>query len=165
MTRWILALDGGGIRGAASARFLALLEAELGRPLSQVFDLYAGTSTGAIIAGALGIKGMSAREISSLYAPDNASTIMDKSPWDRVAGLIQSAPKYDGSGKRKVLDRYFGKTTLGEARRPTLIVAYDVEKRRLRRRQRTHCCVSWSWAHVKTCERLIANDNALVLAA
>jgi hypothetical protein len=129
MTRWILALDGGGIRGAASARFLALLEAELGRPLSQVFDLYAGTSTGAIIAGALGIKGMSAREISSLYAPDNASTIMDKSPWDRVAGLIQSAPKYDGSGKRKVLDRYFGKTTLGEARRPTLIVAYDVEKR------------------------------------
>ena len=47
MTRWILALDGGGIRGAASARFLERLEAELKRPLAQVFDLYAGTSTGA----------------------------------------------------------------------------------------------------------------------
>jgi uncharacterized protein len=138
MTRWILALDGGGIRGAASARFLERLELELGRPLAQVFDLYAGTSTGAIIAGALGIKGMTARQISSLYDLENANTIMDKSPWDRVAGLLQTAPKYDGRGKRQVLDRFFGKTTLGEAQRNTLIVAYDVEKRKSAVLKTTH---------------------------
>jgi len=36
---------------------------------------------------------------------------------------------------------------------------------RFRRRQRTHRGVSWSWVHVKTCERPVANDNALALAA
>jgi len=129
MTKWILSLDGGGIRGAASARFLERLELKLKKPLSTLFDLYAGTSTGAIIAGALGVKGMTAAQISGLYAEDNAKVIFDKSPWDRVAGLIQTAPKYDGKGKRRVLERYFGVTKLSQAPKPTLIVTYDVQNR------------------------------------
>jgi uncharacterized protein len=49
----ILALDGGGIRGAFTAAFLADIEERLGAQISQYFDLIAGTSTGAIIAAAL----------------------------------------------------------------------------------------------------------------
>lgn len=127
--KYVLALDGGGVRGAASARFLELLEARVGRPLSDVFDLFAGTSTGAIIAAAMGVKRMAATTISSLYNPSNINQIMNKSVWDRTMGLIQSKPKYDGRGKRKVLGQYFGDTKLGQAHRPTLVVAYDVENR------------------------------------
>lgn len=129
MVRRVLAVDGGGIRGAAAAEFLRLLEASLGRPLGEQFDLFAGTSTGAIIAGALGVKGMKAAEIAELYNFDNATAIMNKSLWDRAVGLVQAEPKYDGKGKRQVLEHYFGTTLFGEAKRHTLVVTYDVEKR------------------------------------
>jgi len=57
-TRHILAIDGGGVRGIVAAVLLDALETErqaLGatRPLSDCFDLIAGTSTGAIVAAGL----------------------------------------------------------------------------------------------------------------
>jgi hypothetical protein len=51
----ILALDGGGIRGAFTASVLATLESSLGVPITNQFDLLAGTSTGGILAIALGL--------------------------------------------------------------------------------------------------------------
>ena len=48
----ILALDGGGTRGIYSAQVLAKLEDRTGVPIRDCFNLIAGTSTGAIIAGA-----------------------------------------------------------------------------------------------------------------
>jgi predicted acylesterase/phospholipase RssA len=54
---------------------------------------------------------------------------MNKSWWDRAAGLKQNAPKYDGVGKRRILQRYFGASLLTDAEKPTLVVTYDVEAR------------------------------------
>src|SRR5690242_9639006 len=51
--RRILAIDGGGVRGIIPAVLLARLEAVTGRPARETFDFVAGTSTGAVIAGAL----------------------------------------------------------------------------------------------------------------
>ena len=51
----VLSLDGGGIRGAFSAACLAKLESSVGRPITDYFDLITGTSTGGIIALALGL--------------------------------------------------------------------------------------------------------------
>ena len=48
----ILALDGGGTRGIYTAQLLAKIEQTFGVPIRTRFDLIAGTSTGAIIAGA-----------------------------------------------------------------------------------------------------------------
>jgi uncharacterized protein len=69
----MLALDGGGVRGILTLQYLARLEATLrrrhGRPtlvLSDYFDLIGGTSTGAIIAGALAL-GMPVDKIQALY--------------------------------------------------------------------------------------------------
>lgn len=69
----ILALDGGGIRGALSLGFLERIEALLRERyedkdyrLYQYFDLIGGTSTGAIIATLLAL-GKSVEEIKSLY--------------------------------------------------------------------------------------------------
>ena len=58
--RFILAIDGGGMRGIIPAYILSRLSAMLKaegdtRPLYSHFDLAAGTSTGALIAGALSI--------------------------------------------------------------------------------------------------------------
>src|ERR1039457_962542 len=62
----ILSLDGGGIRGAFAAAFLARMEDELARPIADYFDLITGTSTGGIIALALGL-GEPADRIKRLY--------------------------------------------------------------------------------------------------
>jgi patatin-like phospholipase/acyl hydrolase len=59
--RRVLSLDGGGVRGAVNITFLEALERriarEQGRPvlLCDWSDLIGGTSTGAIIAGALAL--------------------------------------------------------------------------------------------------------------
>ena len=46
----ILAIDGGGVRGVIPARILAEIEKRTQKPISEQFDLIAGTSTGALLA-------------------------------------------------------------------------------------------------------------------
>ena len=62
----ILSLDGGGAKGFYTLGVLRELEALLGPPLSNRFDLIFGTSTGAIIAALLAL-GLPIDEIHSLY--------------------------------------------------------------------------------------------------
>ncbi len=128
MAKKILALDGGGIRGAATAHFLKKLEDSLERPLHRVFDLVAGTSTGGIIAAAIGVLKMPGNELAELYNHENGREIFPQSFWDRALPA-QHKPKYDGTGKRAVLRRYFGRKLLRSSVRPLLITAYNVEKR------------------------------------
>jgi patatin-like phospholipase/acyl hydrolase len=49
----ILSIDGGGIRGIIPAYILQQLEAMMGKPVYQCFDIVGGTSTGGLIALAL----------------------------------------------------------------------------------------------------------------
>jgi len=49
----VLAIDGGGIRGLIPALVLAEIERRTRRPIASLFDVVAGTSTGAILACAI----------------------------------------------------------------------------------------------------------------
>jgi len=51
----ILAMDGGGMRGLATVRMLRRLEALTGRRVADLFDMICGTSTGGVLAVALGV--------------------------------------------------------------------------------------------------------------
>lgn len=61
----IVSLDGGGIRGILTARLLVQLDAKVPGFLDKT-DLFAGTSTGAILALGLA-KGMPPNDIVNLY--------------------------------------------------------------------------------------------------
>lgn len=58
----ILSIDGGGMRGTITIAMLAELEIMTGKTCPELFDLVAGTSTGAIITAGFGL-GLSAREM------------------------------------------------------------------------------------------------------
>lgn len=136
--RRILSMDGGGVRGLVTCRWLAGVEDALGdagKPgLLPNFDLLAGSSTGAIIACGLAI-GLAPADMASLYR-EHAPTIFPgiaNRLWSRAGRLLSqgpSAPKYDAKGLEKVLRKVFGATTLGQAKRPLMITSYDTISRK-----------------------------------
>lgn len=62
----ILSLDGGGYKGLYTISLLAELENKFQKSCYEIFDLFAGTSTGSIIALALAT-GMSANDVQEKY--------------------------------------------------------------------------------------------------
>ena len=84
--KYLLAIDGGGIRGLIPAIALAALEERTGRPARESFDFLAGTSTGAIIAGALAA-GVEAGAIVRLYQ-ERAGAVFDRSRWTRLRRIV-----------------------------------------------------------------------------
>lgn len=127
--KYVLSCDGGGVRGAAAAELLKRIQGNLNVNIYKKFDLFAGTSTGAVIVIALAVKKMNPGKLVELYNYKNGNTIMSKSIWDRMLGLLQNEPKYDGKGKIKVLKKYFGDALLNDADKPVIVVTYDVENR------------------------------------
>ena len=107
----ILALDGGGVRGAVSVAFLKrieeLLDEEKGREvrLGDWFDLVGGTSTGAIIAGAVAL-GKRVDEVKNFYLERAPRAFASR--WS--VPLLQS--KFDARALRLEIDDIVQKATL-----------------------------------------------------
>ena len=125
----VLSIDGGGIRGIIPAIILAEMQKRLGRNLSEVFDLIAGTSTGGIIALGLG----TACNHGQPYSPDqllnlyvqNGSTIFKKNWLTPEKELI--LPKYSPDSLEETLARFFQDTEFKTALTPLLISSYDLQ--------------------------------------
>lgn len=77
----ILSLDGGGAKGVFTAAVLAGFEEDLGHSVVDHFDLIVGTSTGGLIALALGA-GMDPREIVSFYLREAPTYFQDRDGGD-----------------------------------------------------------------------------------
>ena len=134
----ILSLDGGGIRGAFAAALLARLEQELAAPITDYFDLIAGTSTGGIVALALGL-GEPAERISRLYKERGAEIFTRRKParirlldgvcihlakrrFPKATDLGLYRSKYDSGPLTKALEEVFGDRTLDDVRASRLVI-------------------------------------------
>lgn len=121
----ILSLDGGGIRGYYSALLLARLE-EARPGFLEGFDLFAGTSTGSIIALGLAM-GLPAAEAAALYRR-NAARIFETSWGERLRdanGLI--GPRYSARRFAAVLRNVFGDCRLQDLKRRVLVPAFKLD--------------------------------------
>jgi len=127
----ILALDGGGLRGILTTGFLQKIEnllrarhgGDAGFRLCHYFDLIAGTSTGAIIAGALAL-GWSVEEIRAKYM-SLGKAVFEKSFLRQ--GLFRA--KYDAEKLSEELKSVYGaQTTLGG---PELLTGLMIVAKRL----------------------------------
>jgi uncharacterized protein len=93
MTRRILAIDGGGVRGVIPAVALAALERSLPGRVRDHFDFVAGTSTGALIAAAVAA-GVPAERIVQMYI-DRAPQLFGKVPVISTLRRILFGHMYD----------------------------------------------------------------------
>ena len=130
-TRYVLSLDGGGVRAIAALVFLKHLEIESGKKIVDLFDFFIGTSAGGINALNIAGLGMNASDLENFWSAENLTRTMSKSFWD-TASFLQTKPKYDGIGKREVFYEYFKDLSLGESDKPVAVLAYDVEQRKPR---------------------------------
>ncbi len=131
----ILSIDGGGIRGIMPAVILGEIERITGQPISSLFDLVAGTSTGGILALGLakpnsdGSPEYSAQDLVGLYDSEG-SNIFHRSFFHKLLSLGNlSNAKYPTAGLEDALDRYFGEAMLSETLVDLVIPSYDIERR------------------------------------
>lgn len=119
----ILAIEGGGIRGAMALEVLSGIEALLRQQsgnanlvLADYFDMIAGTSTGAIIAAGLSV-GLETSTLLDLYANDGALIFDRASLLDRLTRQQFGADKLSA----KLQEILGADTTLGSPRIRTLL--------------------------------------------
>lgn len=129
----ILTIDGGGIRGVFPAMFLALIEAELKShgvekwQIYQNFQLMSGTSTGGIVAIALGL-GIPASEILDLYIK-NAGDIFSgkKSILKQICHSKYKRNSLENLVRQKFKEVNNGEDPrLGDVKTPVCIPIYDL---------------------------------------
>jgi uncharacterized protein len=116
----ILALDGGGIRGALTLGYLQRIEDILRKQngndpnftLSDYFDLIGGTSTGSIIASCLAT-GMKVADIKTMYMDLGGKIFGNKYKWWNVFQLDKDIKaSYDATPLEQQLQKVFGNITL-----------------------------------------------------
>jgi uncharacterized protein len=125
----VLSIDGGGIRGIIPAIILTELQKRLGKDLTSVFDLIAGTSTGGIIAVGIGAgckngKPYAPQELVDLYV-QNGAQIFQKNFFTPISQLF--GPKYSAGPLENILAKFFGETDLASAFTPLLVSSYDLQ--------------------------------------
>ena len=98
-----------------------------GRRVGDSFDLISGTSTGGIIALALGL-GRTAQEILQFYL-DHGEAIFPPETFEWIGQTRQATgSRYRPESLEKVLREYFGAATLGDSGNRLLIPAYHADK-------------------------------------
>ncbi len=134
----ILSIDGGGIRGVLPARILQEIRRRLDsegeeRPFYQLFDLVAGTSTGALIALALSLSNedgsecYTASSIVDLYEK-RGREIFPYSYQRPIHTAIQAfRHKYSSEFYEKLLYDFFGDNTMQDACTNLIITSFDTE--------------------------------------
>ena len=147
----ILSIDGGGIRGVIPSRVLAEIEELAGRPISTLFDIIAGTSTGGLIALALtrpgpdGSPALTAQDVVDVYMKHGNAIFprFDRRAlrtWrdvvaakavvaQRVGALIRPRrygnARYAAKGFQKLLTDTLGAARLSDALTDVIVPAYD----------------------------------------
>lgn len=132
----VLSIDGGGIRGIIPATVLAELELRTGRPVSELFDLMAGTSTGGILVLALAVATRDGRprytaaELIAFYEQEGPR-IFSRSLLRRIVtveGLLDE--RYSDAELDAALERRLGQARLSQALTPVMVTGYSLEARR-----------------------------------
>ena len=125
----IATCEGGGTRGISSAKQMAILQDTAGLPIRQLFDMWAGTSTGAIETALITSPHQyGPADVLNMYRND-IPKIFSRSFFRNVysfSGLTHSL--YDNAELVACLKGYVGAYSVGSVQIPILIPTYDKVK-------------------------------------
>ena len=129
MTKKILSIEGGGTRGVFAAMVIEAIEKRWKIKVSEQFDMFCGTSTGAIVASALAMRDEGA-EIRGWYE-ENENIVFGGPERTGVGGIINTRwpvlrARYRDRSLKRVLQEKFGTTELGEIKVPLMIPATEL---------------------------------------
>jgi predicted acylesterase/phospholipase RssA len=121
-------VDGGGIKGILTARLMERLESMCPGWVART-DLFAGTSTGGIIALALA-SGMTPAECVELYRENGKVIFASRGIGDALSGGLDELVRadYAQDGLRSVLEKTFGDKKLADLNKRVLIPALDLRR-------------------------------------
>ena len=123
----ILAIDGGGMYGLFPLKALKQLEQSSGQPISDLFDVMVGTSTGSIVVSTLatpdnhGKPKYTVDDLISFYV-NNGKVIFHRSIWHSLRtlwGLI--GPIYPSDGLVQIYDKTFSNVKLSQLKSHVII--------------------------------------------
>ena len=118
----ILALDGAGTRGIYTAHLLAKIEQTFQVRIKTCFDLIAGTSTGAIIAGAA-VSDLPMQEIVELFEMETPYIFRRR--WYRIPLFLS---KYPSEQLAQILAKHIPATPLSDIETPLMITSSEIAK-------------------------------------
>ena len=142
--RFILCIDGGGMRGIVPVVMLQGLEKAIRDnggtgDIATYFDLVSGTSTGGLISLALtcdssirhekledGSEQIDLNALLENYLTMGKAIFQTNSSLFGLKQLV--ADKYNSSGIQNLSQKWFGMKQMGHAKVPTLIMAYDLSE-------------------------------------
>lgn len=128
MVKRILVIDGGGVKGIIVLQFLKHLESTKNIKIADYFDIFAGTSTGALIAVLFAYKKYTASQIlDEVYTLSNIQKIMCQGYYNWALSTFQFRSKYNDIEKRQFINQFIGKenVSLYDITKPILITAYS----------------------------------------
>ena len=131
----VLSLDGGGIRSIMQTYFLEQVEKAVGKPISEIFHLIAGTSAGGIVSAGLTVPQnpqddpidwqpkFTAADLTNLFKEQAGKIFCKKS--SSLWGFW--GPRYDSKSLESLMEENFHDTTFDQTLTPTLILAHDLQ--------------------------------------
>lgn len=121
---YILSIDGGGFRGLFAAHILRRMEEEWDVDWRQQFGMFAGTSTGSIIAAGLA-SGLSAAELAGFYE-EHGQRVFTPRLRSRLDPLKIFTSRYSSRRLRTLLESVLGDRTLGDVPIPLILPSVDI---------------------------------------
>ena len=135
----ILSIDGGGLRGIVALAILEWIEKDiLKKKIAESFDLFAGTSTGGLIAcgitvaegGPAPVTKYNVSDLKDAYLKNADKIFPHGSKLDIQIKKLSSylGSKHSEHGLVDTLKELFGDKRLADCIRPVLIPSYDMER-------------------------------------
>lgn len=129
MSHYVLCLDGGGVRGIITLQVLKRLETDLQINIFNQFDMFVGSSSGALISLSI----VSQNKIKhDILTNEKIHTIMPKMCWNYLTRKLPPiwGPRYNGQGKQQVIADNMPDISMNELSKPTFVSTYCLKSRR-----------------------------------
>jgi predicted acylesterase/phospholipase RssA len=134
--KWLLSLDGGGIRGIMQLKMLAGIESRTGKSIIDLFDGISGTSIGGVIACVLTMPDpknskrpkYSPQNLLDFFAANKDRFFVSK--WQSMGGLLRT--RYKTTSLKNMLLELLGDNRFSERLLPIVLTANDLQLERAR---------------------------------